>query len=208
MVTAGTRKAAFLHELAATLAATERTGGDMRVGIGLSRVAEALSNAIAKFRDLRIALLTKKEILDKALAEAKVLDPHLRVINAGKGSTGSSKPVSVGSLKRKREAEKEGRAATEQEVEACAGVIFDFLKRDKSALLSVLNLMASDGDMCVAYCHLKTARAWVEHGGATREKAVAAAKATRAIGHGGSGARRRGWPLPGAVGRRRTLWPS
>ncbi|CAJ1362793.1 unnamed protein product [Effrenium voratum] len=173
VVEAGHKKAAFLHELAAGQA----TGGEARIGIGLSRVAEAVQKGIAELEHEKMPLLLKPEPLEKALAEAKLLKPILDVLNGGKAQ--AEQVASVGALKRKRESKA---APTPAQVEKAASEFHAFLSREKSALFSMLNILSGDGDFFVAYCHLKTARAWTECGGGSRDKAVAAAKARHSGG--------------------------
>ena len=157
-VEAGTAKAAFLHELAAS----DNTGGSSRIGIGLSRVAEAMQSAIVRLNSDKMELFMNPEILQKAKAEAKLLAPHLEVLNRGKAAAENS--GSVASLKRKRQ-ENVKPAPSEKDVEASAAVFYKFASQDASALLGVFNMLAGDGDHYVAYCHLKTAQAWAQHGG-------------------------------------------
>ena len=177
-VEAGTAKAAFLHELAAS----DNTGGSSRIGIGLSRVAEAMQNAIARLNSDKMELFMNPEILQKAKEEAKLLAPHLEVLNRGKAASENS--GSVASLKRKRQ-ENVKPAPSEKDVEASAAVFYKFTSQDASALLGVFNMLSGDGDRYVAYCHLKTAQAWAQHGGGSplgekeRERAV---KRKRTVG--------------------------
>ena len=156
VVQAGHKKAAFLHELAAGPA----TGGEARVGIGLSRVAEATQKGIARLEGEKVPLLLNPEPLKKALEEAEQLKPILEVLNAGKAS--GEQAASVGALKRKRESKA---APTPAQVEKAASEFHAFLSKERSALFSILNILAGDGDFFVAYCHLKTSRAWAEVGG-------------------------------------------
>ena len=72
------------------LAAQENTGGDYRVGVGISRTAGTLLAAIEQLRDTDVAKIIRPEVLQKADLEAKALEPYLAILNAGKGSEESA----------------------------------------------------------------------------------------------------------------------
>jgi hypothetical protein len=171
VVIAGTKTAQFLHELGATSA----TGGDARVGIGMSRFAEALLKAIERLRDANVKKILKEEVLAMAIAEAEAIEPSLKILNAGK-SSGPGGGTTMASLKRKSTSSAPPQHS-EDDVFKAAKATASFLKKPTSALLGLLSLLGFDGDFYVGYCHLKTARAWMEVGGGTEEKAVAAAQA-------------------------------
>ena len=76
------KKAAFHCELAAVTT----TGGAHRVGVGISRTAGVLLEAIEKVQPKNMKLLLKPELLDTALREAEPSVPHLQKLDGGKGT--------------------------------------------------------------------------------------------------------------------------
>ena len=94
----GSVKAAFHTELAAD----DSTGGFYRIGVGVSQSAGTMLTAIQQLRDTDVAMLLNEKWLKVAMVEAADLEPHLRVLNAGKGSEGQAEESSFSNLKKRR----------------------------------------------------------------------------------------------------------
>ena len=165
------------------LAATAETGGDYRVGVGLSRHAGLLVNTIERLKDDQtLKRLLVKDHLDKAMAEANHLLPHLKKLNFGKGSlTKDDVNESLKNLKNKRARTEEAVSfASEEDIEKAVKVLFDWLTAETSALRGLLAILSAGGLPYAAMAGERTLRAWAEAGGATAETATRAAKAVRA----------------------------
>ena len=94
MVTKGNNRAKFHSELASDDA--------WRIGVGISRTAETLVEGIQMLKTDNMAKLLKPEPLKLALDEATALQPHLEILNFGKGSEKDAGPGNLASLKRRR----------------------------------------------------------------------------------------------------------
>ena len=94
MVTKGNNRAKFHSELASDDA--------WRIGVGISRTAETLLEGIQMLKTDNVEKLLKPEPLELALDEAAALQPHLEVLNFGKGSEKDASPGNLASLKRRR----------------------------------------------------------------------------------------------------------
>ena len=74
-VSEGDKKTMFHSELCAG----EGTGGNYRVGIGLSRTAECLMAAFAELRSDNLKKIINPHYYDQAVLEIEKLTPHLKV---------------------------------------------------------------------------------------------------------------------------------
>ena len=164
------------------LAATAEAGGDYRVGVGLSRHAGLLVNAIERLKeDQSLKRLIVKGAYDKAMGEANHLLPHLKKLNFGKGSlTKDEGNESLKNLKNKRARTEEAVIlASEEDIEIAVKVLLEWLGMEKSALRGLLVVLSAGGLPYAAMAGERTLRAWTEAGGATAESATRAAKAVR-----------------------------
>ncbi len=167
------------------LAAGADSGGLWRVGVGASQTAESLLAAIAELRRPIMKQLIIKVAYEKALAAAAALEPHLKILNAGKGSeTGPPERAGFGSLRSAAAAAPEAARPSQSQVETAAAALYDFLVAEQNPLRAVLALLSGGGSFYAAAVAEKTARAWVKHAPATREDAQRAAVA-RAFGGAG-----------------------
>lgn len=175
----GSTAAMFHTELAATAA----SGGDYRVGIGMSRTAEVLLVAIDRLRDDKnLESLLVKQHRARALEDAKQIEPHLRILYAGKGSQESDESAKgMARLRLKAAAaEKKGEAvATPAQTKAAAEAFHDWpsCPNEESPLRALLFLLSAEGIFYAAHVAEKTGRAWVACKPATKEDAVSAALA-------------------------------
>eukprot|EP00973_Karenia_brevis_P093869 12419547-Karenia_brevis.AAC.1 len=119
IVQKGDKYAHFFSNLAAQ---KEEHNGKYRVGVGMSQHCEVCINSIEQLKsndDLRKCL--DKKVLGKAVEEGNALLPHLKVLNAGKGSLSEPKEESFGQLRYKRKASAQhGTIPTPQQVETAA----------------------------------------------------------------------------------------
>ena len=180
-VSEGSAKARFHSELAAT----EGTGGNYRVGVGLSRFAETLLVAIKQLGENNIGLLLKEEPLRKAMAEADELAPSLKILAVGKGRQAGtdSSGIGFGKLRKEKAKLKDAPGHTPQDVEAATRAVHAWLMKPESPLRGVLSILSSGGAFYSGNVADKVARAWVAQKPAPVEDAVAAALA-RACGGG------------------------
>lgn len=133
----GSKWCAYHHELAAGPA----TGGNYRVGVGLSRVAEALLAAIERLDAPTTAMLVKESALTAAKADADKIRPSLAVLNAGRGSESAGQGAigfkslcaAPGALKK---------APTEEEIRKAAKVLHDWWSQERSPLRAFVSIMS------------------------------------------------------------------
>ena len=138
-VTKGHKTLMYHSELAAD------AGDEWRNSVGLSRAAESIESAIMSLKDANIKLLIKEAHYAKAIKEADDLLPHLKVLNAGKGSEGTGD--FVGNLKslRKKKQDAGARQVTPGAAVASAKDFHKWLTADESALRGMLMVLAGDG---------------------------------------------------------------
>ena len=168
---AGSRKAAFHTELAA---GTE-TGGPLRVGIGLSRVAQTLLAAAEQLEDETLGQLLQPGPLAAAKAELKQLRPHLQVLNAGASTGGSGGASFASARKRQRTAAAPAVPRDEATIRAAAAAFHAWLMLERSPFRAIMAVLAGKGVFFVGHVAEKTARGWARHKPATVEEAAEAA---------------------------------
>ena len=163
------------------LAATSETGGDYRVGIGISRFAGLMLEVIKELEsrnDLKQCLVAK--VLDKAIKEAKELKPHLTVLNAGKVAFAESKQEKFGGYKKRRlnpvDTKEEHNTTA---IENAAKKVWQFIQLGTDSNLRMLmNILSSGGIFFAGQAADKTMRAWANHcEDASEEKFVVGIKA-------------------------------
>ena len=161
------------------LAATVATGGHYRVGVGLSRIAEALLAGIAQLREPVYKRLLVEKQLTAALEEADALVPALEILNAGKGSQASdtNQAIGFGKFRKIAGGGNSSTAPKPEQSRKAASDLYGWLKKEASPLRAVLNLLGGHGAFFAAMVSERTARAWAEHKPATAEDAMDAAAA-------------------------------
>ena len=182
LVEKGDKWARFFSELAAD--DSNSKDAMKRVGIGISRFAETLINAIKEFKgqtDLRKMLQPK--IVEKLDAEADALLPHLEFINAGKTGFASEKHDSFKAYKEAKRRKLDGAstkpAPTGAQLEAAIKALWDFLELgEKSNLRMAFANLSTGGVFFSAHVMDKTARAWIKYKNPkpTKEHTLAAIK--------------------------------
>ena len=159
--------------------------------MGLSRTAEVLLEAIKRLEHPSMAQLIQAPLLEKALAEARALKPHLETINAGKGSSAPrEKAKGMSSLKQPARVASE--RPSDEAIERSVHAVYEWLKKEKTPLRGMLAMMSAGGVFYSAACAETTARAWIRHKPASEEDAIRATKArlaTSASSSSSSGAR-------------------
>ena len=116
------------------------------------------------------------------MSEAQLLKPHLAILNQGKAAKnglGSMKSVAY-YVSDTAGVSSPGRS------EASASYLYDWLHKEDSILRGLLTYLSGGGAFFVAQCHEKTLRAYVAHGGGTKEAMIAASKAREAFAAGPS----------------------
>jgi hypothetical protein len=161
IVKKGDKFAKFFSELAAT----DETGGDYRVGLGLSRFCEVMFAAATEIKDnedVRACLNAK--VLAHATLEAEALLPHLRRLNAGKSSLEGKQDTFGGLKRRKLTVAASGPTPTQAELEESAAKIYKWLEiGSDSNLRMLIQFMSNGGVFFAANAADKTARAWQKH---------------------------------------------
>ena len=144
-----------------------------RQNVGLSQACEAMLVAIARFRDSpESEMVVKPDLLSKANTEADLLLPHLKVLNMGKHSSGSSNSIkSVAYLP-------SSAAIDVEKVKESAAFLYDWLQK-ASVLRSLLAYLSGAGSYYVAQCHEKSLRAYVAHGPITSKDDMIAIATSR-----------------------------
>ena len=177
-----TKKGDLRARFHSELAADENSGGNYRIGIGVSRFAESTLNGIKALEEPKMAKILKPDVLKRALDEAEPLKKPLETLHAGKGSQ-TSGVVSLVALSKKIAAAK---PVEKEEIEAAADLVYDWLKKPESVLRAMLNLLASNGAFYAAAVNEKVARACVHERpmDAATFKAAAWARASGAASSG------------------------
>ena len=172
------------------LAATQGTGGEYRVGVGISRVAEALLVAFEQLRQPVYKQVIVEKQLNAALAEMNQLEPHLKVLNAGKGSQQQEDGGAVGfNNARAMAARSSSRAVPVPDdgaIERAAKAFHQWLSKPQTPLRALLAILGGHGAFYAAQVHEKVARAWLQEKHVT-EGDVAQAARTRISGAAPSG---------------------
>ena len=141
-----------------------------RQNVGLSQACEALMAAITRFEGCpQTALVINESILTKAKAEAKELKPHLAMLNQGRNKK------ATGSIKNVAYYVPDAVAVDKQSLIAASAALHDWLSKEGSVLRGLLAYLSGGGVFFVAQCHEKTMRAYVAHGGGTKQAMAAAA---------------------------------
>ena len=150
------------------LAAGADTGGPFRVGIGWSRMAETILAGIAKLREPHMAGLIKDVHYKKAIDEANLLEPHLKILHAGKEGTGNDNAGPdagfAATRKRARTSASTEPIYTQAQCNAAAEAVRARLSEPKTALRSMLHLLSGGGSFYAANVQEKLARSYIQHG--------------------------------------------
>ena len=182
MVIKGNNRAKFHSELASDDA--------WRIGVGISRTAETLLEGIQVLRTDNMAKLLKTEPLKLALDEAAALQPHLEVLNFGKGSEKDSGPGNLASLKR-RKLDTAAAPPSKEAVTEAADALRAWLQKNSSPLRAIFMVLAGSGALWAAHVAEKVARAAIIHKpleGPAMRKAVLARRKEPAAGASSSAA--------------------
>ena len=180
-VAEGSAKAYFHTELAAT----NETGGNYRVGVGISRMVEPILAAIEELRKPSMAQLIQELPLQAAKAEAEQLEPLLKTLYAGKGSqpAAENKATGFSRIRKDHAKQKDAPKYSQQDLENAARGLHEWLSKPTSPLRAIMSFLSAGGVFYTANVAEKVGRAWVAHKPASAGDAAAAAVA-RASGAG------------------------
>jgi hypothetical protein len=178
IVSKGDRFAKFFCELAAT--PENCPDPAKRVGIGISRFCETMANAIDQWKaHTQLRAMMKPEVVKKVDAEADLLLPHLKAINAGKGTFVVDKYDTFKGFKedRKRKLSEVSAPAipTNEALQTAVDALWKFLEDDTTSnLRAAFAYLSTGGVFYAAHTFDKTIRAWKEHctPKPTKEKAL------------------------------------
>ena len=148
-----------------------------RMGIGLSRFAEAVLAGIEKLSDPNVKAALKEDVWEKASEEAERMTPFLKALNAGKGSQQDNQREDAGFAAMRKRAKLSQPAHTEDAIRAAAIAVHAWLAADQSPLRAVLHILGAGGAFYVATVNEKVARAFVRARPATAATVAAAAVA-------------------------------
>ena len=169
----GNKKAAFHSELAAK----ETTGGEYRVGVGISRTAGTLVEAIDKLKSDHVKALIKEDLWKKAMDEADTLLPHLQRLNAGKGTEGNSAGGSSFAALKKRRANPSDSAGSLGSLDDASAAVHAWFRKPQSPLRGILSILSADGAFYSGHVAEKVARSWIEVENVKEDQFLRAAKA-------------------------------
>ena len=141
-----------------------------RQAIALSRFCEVMIAAIRRLLDPLSNKVIKETVYTEACKEAQDLMPYLQALNRGR--SGGSAPSSIRGL---AYASSPAVAADPTAVRTAAEFVYDWLKKEKSMLRSIVAFLSGSGLFFVAQCHEKSSRAFLECYGLTKEQFVAMA---------------------------------
>ena len=187
----GNKGVSYFTNLAAD---TNDPDHDYRIGVGISQLAEGVLCGIDRLESRDIRSLLQETHLERATTEAAELRPHLEVLNRGRGSMQgkdqNNGPVGFGRIERQTQsssAESEAVAPpTAEQIQQAVNALNAWLRKARSPLRAILNILSQGGAFYVAQCHEKTGRAWLMHGGGNLDKMQrgAAARTTQGIVRG------------------------
>ena len=170
---AGTKKVEYHSHFAA-----DQASDAWHVGAAISQTAQVMLAAIEEFKKGDVHQLIKPDMYKKVLAEMDSLTPALNTLNFGKGSQTLNSAVSMSTLKkRKNETEQpqSSKPPTDEEVQAAAKKMYQWLTSQNSALRAMLMILAGQGTYYSAHAAEKVARACITQKPATAEDFQAAA---------------------------------
>lgn len=154
----GNKVAAYHTELAAT--------DPYRLGVGISKTAQVLVEAIEKLQNDRLLqLLLKEEPYQRAVDEGTALLPWLKRLNAGPGVKDNAETQSLSAVKKRLRATSATPPApthTAEEAKTATEHFVAWLKKESSALRDILEILGAAGVMWSAHAAERTARAWLK----------------------------------------------
>jgi len=164
------------------LAALAETGGPYRVGIGVSRTAGIVKEAINMLKGNDYKRLMNKQLYDKAMTEALELEQPLNILDFGKGSVNAQQAgMTFGRMRTNSTGGTTPQAPSTGDVERAAKSFFAWLQKgDASPLRGMLAILSAGGVFYAAHCAEKTARAWKDHKPASEADCIEAVLARAA----------------------------
>ena len=141
-----------------------------RQAIALSRFCEVMVAAIRRLQDPLSNKVIQEKVYAEASKEASELLPYLLKLNRGR--SGGSAPSTIRGL---AYASSGADAVDPTEVRLAAEHVYDWLKKDKSMLRSIVAFLSGSGLYYVAQCHEKSSRAFLECYGLSKDQFVAMA---------------------------------
>ena len=144
-----------------------------RVMVGLSQAAEVLSKACNRFLHCDfLPKLLQEEVLKAIRVEATSLLPSLLIINQGD----SAKEIKADSLRQAAYAGGATAVTTEDATKRINAIyaLYAWLQNPKSHLRGAMAMLSAGGVFFVAQAHERSIRAYMKHGGGTKEKFVEA----------------------------------
>ena len=155
---AGNSKTAYYSHLCAD----GETDG-WHIGAGISQTAAALLSAIEHYKHEHVRAMLQKTICDKIDADIKGLEPHLAILNMGRGS---QKEKNMGSFRAAKKARltSDGRGpVSEADVKAAAKAVHQWLSLTSSPFRSFLYLTGKGNVFYGAHVAEVVARAAIAH---------------------------------------------
>ena len=148
--------------------------------VGLSQLSQVMMDVCNKFLgDNVVFAVMKEDLLKEVRAECTDLLPHFTKLNQGKTSSGGNGKQR---LKAAAYDSEDVSRPPDGELEVAASAIHAWLAKPESKLRAAMAALSAGGVFFVGQCHEKAARAFVHHGGGTREAMQIAAKS--AVGEG------------------------
>ena len=176
-VTGGNKAVAF-HSC---LASDEK----YRAGVGWSQTAQSLLVMIEEIKEVDptkptkyLGQVLKPDIFKKVHEEALSLEPHLKVMNAGKGSQATKEVATgFGNMRKKQRTDEKGPLPTDDAINQAVDVVYAWLNKEHSPLRGVLSILSNGGVYYQAACAEKTARACISKKPMTKDEVKESVKA-------------------------------
>ena len=153
---AGNKAVAFHSNLASTEV--------YRCGVGWSQTAESILAAMTDFKsNPNIKGILKSEVWQKVIVEIAALEPHLQVLNVGKGGEfRREQGQGFGGLRKRHKVDAEA-VPTPENIKLATTAVVAWLRREQSPFRGVLSIMSKGGVYYQANVSEKVARACIAH---------------------------------------------
>ena len=172
----GNKRAMYHSHLAA-----DQEEDAWHVGAGISMTAASLQLAFTAIKGESMTQLMRPELHQKVMTEITDLEPHVQVLNLGKGSQAQPDTGSFRAAKRRKgtEAAEVAATPTEAELRAAAKALHAWLSKPKSPLRHLLDILSASNVFYTGHVAEMVARAAIEFKPMSAEQ-FAAAIAARA----------------------------
>jgi len=155
----GNKRAMYHSHLCA-----DHTHDKWHVGAGISQTAASLQLAFTAIQGDSMKQLLRPELHERVMTEITALEPHVQMLNLGKGSQTQPDTGSFRAAKRSRgtESAEVAKTPTEEELRAAAKALHAWLSKPKSPLRHLLDILSASNVFYTGHVAEMVARAAIE----------------------------------------------